>query len=423
MTDGQPESLPSNRPLSVALIVRRYDPLGGGAERWTHDHAVWLLQIGCRVIILAECLTGAPAGAETHKLSVGTRLYRHTAHEFAVRAADAIARGRPDVVVDMGHTWCGDVAIPHYGTRAANDRARMAMRSPLRRLLRRFSTAILPRRRRLAALERRMMQEKPLVVAVSSMTAGHLHADLDIDPSLIHIVPNGVDLARFRPPAAAERVEARRALGIGDRPVALLVAHDFNLKGVSTAVLAIGALHRSGCNAPSLIVIGRDPAGPVKRLATRVGVGHLVRVEGPRGDVRAYMHAADLLVHPTFYDPCSLVVLEAIACGLPVITTRQNGAAEQLDSNAECLILDDPRDHQALAALIARAIAPAANTAMRAAAEQRRDSLDSRFANTRLLDIYRAVSTKRQQGSPPPQTARTQPGAHVDEPSTAGGTR
>ena len=62
--------------------------------------------------------------------------------------------------------------------------------------------------------------------------------------------------------------------------------------------------------------------------------------------------AADFLVHPTFYDPCSLVVLEALACGLPMITTRANGASELMTPPREGYVIDDPHDHQCLAACL-----------------------------------------------------------------------
>jgi UDP-glucose:(heptosyl)LPS alpha-1,3-glucosyltransferase len=71
--------------------------------------------------------------------------------------------------------------------------------------------------------------------------------------------------------------------------------------------------------------------------------------------MRSAYFAADFLVHPTFYDPCSLVVLEALACGLPVITTRYNGASELLHVGKDDLglqegfVVDDPHDHEQLA--------------------------------------------------------------------------
>src|SRR6185312_17202667 len=87
-------------------------------------------------------------------------------------------------------------------------------------------------------------------------------------------------------------------------------------------------------------------------------------------DMRNAYFAADFLVHPTFYDPCSLVVLEALACGLPVITTRYNGAAELLSPPADGLVLDDPHDAPATAAAITRMLGRGYRVAASQAARQ-----------------------------------------------------
>ena len=73
--------------------------------------------------------------------------------------------------------------------------------------------------------------------------------------------------------------------------------------------------------------------------------------------------AADFFVHPTFYDPCSLVVLEALACGLPVITTRYNGAAEVLHPPREGFVIDDPHDLDQLAGAMKQLLDPARRAA------------------------------------------------------------
>jgi UDP-glucose:(heptosyl)LPS alpha-1,3-glucosyltransferase len=80
---------------------------------------------------------------------------------------------------------------------------------------------------------------------------------------------------------------------------------------------------------------------------------------GPRRDVHHCYYAADFLVHPTFYDPCSLVVLEALACGLPVITSRYNGASEFLQPPLHGYVLNDPHDFRQLAWYMTQLFDPA----------------------------------------------------------------
>ena len=73
---------------------------------------------------------------------------------------------------------------------------------------------------------------------------------------------------------------------------------------------------------------GSSDTAAFERLARRLKITDRVRFAGYCADMRNGYFAADFFVHPTFYDPCSLVVMEALACGLPVVTTRYNGAAE-----------------------------------------------------------------------------------------------
>jgi UDP-glucose:(heptosyl)LPS alpha-1,3-glucosyltransferase len=106
-------------------------------------------------------------------------------------------------------------------------------------------------------------------------------------------------------------------------------------------------------------VIGHPRTAPYAALARRLGVADSVTFAGFHGDVRDPYFGADLLVHPTFYDPCSLVVLEAQACGLPVVTSAHNGAAELLEEGCDGRVVEDPHDSEELAAALAHFLDPA----------------------------------------------------------------
>ena len=108
--------------------------------------------------------------------------------------------------------------------------------------------------------------------------------------------------------------------------------------------LAVSNRHRV-----HLLVLGGKRLGPFRRFANRLGLEHRVSFLGPVEDITPYYAAADVYVQPTFYDPCSLVVLEALACGLPVITSRFNGAAELMTADVHGYIIDDPANERLLA--------------------------------------------------------------------------
>ena len=91
-------------------------------------------------------------------------------------------------------------------------------------------------------------------------------------------------------------------------------------------IKSLSELKREGLRSFKLLILGRDRQAPYLRLSRRLGVSDEVAFVGSTDEPERYYGAADLLVHPTFYDPCSLTVLEALASGLPVVTTALNGA-------------------------------------------------------------------------------------------------
>jgi UDP-glucose:(heptosyl)LPS alpha-1,3-glucosyltransferase len=127
-----------------------------------------------------------------------------------------------------------------------------------------------------------------------------------------------------------------------------------------------------------------------------------VRFLGYCADMRDAYFASDLLAHPTFYDPCSNVVVEALACGLPVITSQHNGAAELLhatggepEERAEGHVIADPHDHARLAWCLEQMLDPARRTACAAAARQTgaRWTFEAHYRG--LVDILSEAARRR----------------------------
>jgi UDP-glucose:(heptosyl)LPS alpha-1,3-glucosyltransferase len=141
---------------------------------------------------------------------------------------------------------------------------------------------------------------------------------------------------------------------------------NYRLKGLVPLLHAVQRMPMSF----RLLVAGDPDVGPFRRLARRLGVLDRVRFLGYCPEMRNCYFAADFFIHPTFYDPCSHVVLEALACGLPVITTRHNGAAELLQPPREGFVIDDPHDLDQLAAAMTRLLDPARRSACAQAARR-----------------------------------------------------
>jgi UDP-glucose:(heptosyl)LPS alpha-1,3-glucosyltransferase len=142
-------------------------------------------------------------------------------------------------------------------------------------------------------------------------------------------------------------------------------------------------------------VAGGRGLGPYLRLARRCGAGDAVTFLGPVADPVPFYAAADVYAHPTWYDPCSLVVLEAASSGLPVITSRFNGAGELLTEGVEGFVLDDPGDVALLADRLRRVLDPDAQHAMGHAARR----LARRHTHQRnvreIVEVYARCAGRR----------------------------
>jgi UDP-glucose:(heptosyl)LPS alpha-1,3-glucosyltransferase len=183
------------------------------------------------------------------------------------------------------------------------------------------------------------------IIAVSGRTAEELTRYVGVDPARIHVIYNGIDTARFSPAAsrsaARAQVEELVAPHRADALVLLFVGYSFRRKGLAQAVRAMAAARDERLE---LWVAGGDDPAPYERLARELGVGERVRFLGHRSDVVGLMRAADVFVLPASYEPFGLVVLEALACGTPVITSRAAGVAELMTDGREGYLVDDPSD-------------------------------------------------------------------------------
>ena len=249
--------------------------------------------------------------------------------------------------------------------------------SVIRRTFFRPALAFNRRRRRLLDLEAALLERPVEVMAFCERDAARLRRR-GVEAARIVVSRPGVDLGRFAPaPTPAE----------GDcTPLRLVfAAHNFVLKGLPSAIRAVAAAHRQGVEC-GLTVIGRGRIARFERLAADHRIGDRVRFAGPlpQAGIAAAFRSAHALLHPTFHDPFPRVAIEAMASGCALITTARCGVAEVITSGHEGLLVDDPRDVDALAQAIAIAADPSRLAALRAAALATGRRFDERhhFART-----------------------------------------
>jgi UDP-glucose:(heptosyl)LPS alpha-1,3-glucosyltransferase len=167
------------------------------------------------------------------------------------------------------------------------------------------------------------------------------------------VIPNGVDTKHFSVVARlTRRAEARERRGFRDEDfVLLLIGNDWRNKGLLTNLEAISTLAHLPLR---LLVVGNDNVEFFRKLAVQLSVQERCRWEVSSPDVLDFYAAADVYVSPSREDSFGLPVAEAMACGLPVVTSVCAGVADLIHDGVDGFVLRDPRDTQALSQLIKR---------------------------------------------------------------------
>ena len=250
----------------------------------------------------------------------------------------------------------------------------------------------------LVFLERTIYSDPRVSLAgVSQRTAGLLQEYFE--RSDVRVIPNAVDTLHFSLSARlAKRTEARAHWGFREEDfVLLLIGNDWITKGLPTLLEALAALK----DLPTrLLVVGTDAKEPFQSLAARLSVKERCIWEMPRPDALDLYAAADIYASPSLEDSFGLPVAEAMACGLPAITSVLAGVAEHVTDGVDGFVLADPRDSRKLATLI-RELAD--NTALRfkvgEAAAQKATELTWDRAAALAWDLINHASAKKSASS------------------------
>lgn len=321
--------------MKLAIIRQKYSAFGG-AERFIERLLPGLAENRVDVSLIARKWSGdtsAPGAAPMHWVRCDP-FYLGSAwrdKSFAKAACRAVAQGHYDLVQSHERLSCCDIFRAGDGVHAAWLEARQNYlgESPGWLKLNPFHANSL-------AAERRMFVSLRLkkVICISDMVRQDVQRFYNVPDGKLVTIYNGIDLDAFCVQSQATRSEIRKKLQIPEGALTyVFVGSGFKRKGLETAIRALpGDAH--------LIVVGKDKeTARFQKIAAQTGTnnGQSVRVHfvGPQQDVRPYYAAADAFVFPTIYEPFGSVVLEALACGLPVITTDRCGAGEILTQGIE----------------------------------------------------------------------------------------
>jgi UDP-glucose:(heptosyl)LPS alpha-1,3-glucosyltransferase len=336
--------------MKIALGIREFLPEKGGAERYCYDLMNFLVEEGVDVHVYSSAFPEVDRRLRFRKVPVISHPKSLNVLSFALNCRRMMRGEKFDVIMGVGDTLDADLLQPHGGVHWKWFwRGLEGYRKPVPWIFRLFGRVLSPKQWAKGFIENAPYAKAKKVIAISEMVQRDISDYYGIPADRMIVIYNGVDIERFHPSNRKYRGEIRGHHGLSTEDVLLLfVSHNFSLKGLRYLIQALALIKRKRENV-KLLVIGRDRAEPYRRLAKKIGCADHVLFAGGVLDLERYYVGADILVHPTFYDPCSLVVLEALASGLPVITTRHNGAGGIITDGHEGFVLDDPKDVDVIA--------------------------------------------------------------------------
>ncbi len=333
--------------MKFATAILDFSTRKGGAERYLVDLCTRMIDHGFEVHVYAEHWDEENPGIHYHRIKTIPFPKSLQLFSFAMRATKKIKQGNYDITMGVGNTLEAGVLQPHGGVHWAWFwRSLRAYDSPFLWMIKFLGRIFSPKQWVSGWIENAPYKRKNLskIIAISDMVKKDIVRWYGISEDRIDVIYNGVDIERFHPRNRQYREEIRERYGIGDELVILFVSNNFRMKGLGYLFQAFAKIKKEDHPPCRLLILGRDRQNPYLRLAKKLKILEEVVFAGSTNEPEKYYGAADLLVHPTFYDACSLTVLEALASGLPVITSSSNGASGVLSQGEEGWVVQGMKD-------------------------------------------------------------------------------
>lgn len=320
----------------------------GGAERVSLEAAKHLAGRGHDVHVFADYVDPGLAGAVTvHHVGAVGRPWFLTAPTFHARCSAVLDPGEFDAVgafgapSPVGGVYWAQSVHPAWLRHSRQFRSAWSAR--------RWKQRVNPAHPILVGLERRHFRpgRHARFLALTDAVRSDLETFHGVPPEHVDVLPVGFDPAEFNVAnARADRDEARRRLGFtDDERVVLFAANELERKGFAPLLRAVARLDPS----VHLMVVGRVSLDGYRSLIHELGMDARVHETGPRADMAAWYGAADVFALPSQYEAWGLVVVEAMACGVPALTTARAGAAVTIDPGRTGTLVEHPDDAREIA--------------------------------------------------------------------------
>jgi UDP-glucose:(heptosyl)LPS alpha-1,3-glucosyltransferase len=393
---------------TIALALEHFSRFAGGAESYAVSLAHSLVQAGWEVHLFGESWDGEPDGAVFHRIHI-PRWWPGWARIFGFALAHrrrTVSRGF-SVVLGFGNTIYMTVYQSHGGVHWCSTMRKLyAEPNALLRWVKRLTLLISAKQWMRHWIESApfRLTPRPRFIAISQMIKDDMIRSYSIQGREIELIYNGVDTNRFNPGLREGlRGPFRRALGFGIEEVVFLFAsYELKKKGIMVLIEAAGILKNMVGEGFRVVIAGAEPYARLSKRIAALGLSHTVVFPGRIRNMEECFANSDVFVLPTYYDACSLVVFEAMASGLPCITTRFNGASGIITEGVDGFILVQPPRADDLAGKMALLLEPdrrasmgyaAANTVHEYTIQQNHQTV------LQILDGAAGLSKKAEPGS------------------------
>ncbi len=325
--------------MRIAIIRKKYT-FHGGAEGFSQNFIRQLTDTGHEVHLYAMKWEGTPLPQNLFFHKVPAIAFNSFLRDLSFSISSFIMlrnkRGYFDIIQSHDKTFYQDIYRAGDGCHIEWLRQRWKRKGVLEKLF----IILNPYHWLILCMERMIFKGRRFrkIIAISELVKKNIIENYNVDKRFIEVIYNGVDLERFKPENKdIYRREIREAYSIAeDAFTALFAGSGFERKGLEFLLKAVELVP-----VPlTLLIAGK---GPEKKFAGLIKRQRVIFC-GPQKDIHKYYAASDVFVFPALYEPFGNVHLEALASGLPVITTRQSGAAEIIEDGKQGFVIEHPED-------------------------------------------------------------------------------
>ena len=335
------------RRYKIAILIENFDKKGG-SERRTYELVKQLIKRGHNITVFANSWSNIPTfegeGINFVKVPMTRWPFRFMAPlTYAFFADKAVKKEDFDIIHSQTRTYYQDVATLGGGCHRAwiDEGSSFKLLDP-------FHRAVL-------SIEKKQFQNGNYkrIIVNSKLSKNGILKFYPVPEKRIKVIHNGVDAERFNPLNKEKyRTEIRKRHNLSDNDfVILYVGSGFKRKGVSYLIEAVASIGNDSINKSriKLLIVGKDRLWPYKRLAAKADIDKNIIFVDYASETEKYYAASDIFALPTFFDPFANVTLEAMASGIPVITTRKNGASEIIEDGKDGFVINSPLEIDAIA--------------------------------------------------------------------------